>query len=92
MPRNDLDYLIVFTRTAAKELERIESTIALKILEKIEDLSKSPRPAGCKKLAGSNDIWRIRIGNYRVIYSISDRERLIDINLIRHRSKAYKDL
>ena len=85
-------YEIVFARSARKELERIDNSIALRILNKIEALAINPRPVGCKKLVGQNTLWRIRIGDFRVVYSINDENRLIDIGVVRHRSKVYKDL
>jgi mRNA interferase RelE/StbE len=51
---------------------------------------KMPRPPGVKKLRGSSDLWRIRLGNYRIIYRVDDRKRLIDITHIRHRKDAYE--
>jgi mRNA interferase RelE/StbE len=92
MGNDNLRYSVTFARSARKELENLEHTIALRILKKIENLSMNPRPVGCIKLAGQNALWRIRIGEYRVIYSIDNTYRIIDIIIIRHRSKVYKDL
>jgi mRNA interferase RelE/StbE len=57
--------------------------------ESIRDLSNQPRPPGCKKLSG-RDAWRIRVGDYRVIYEITDFELVILIVHIGHRSEVYK--
>ena len=57
---------------------------------KIETLANEPRPGGCRKLHGEENLWRIRIGNYRVVCSIYDEKRLVDIVAVRHRSEAYK--
>ena len=92
MVSSNLSYVVVFARSARKELESLDHIIALRILRKIEDLPLNPRPVGCKKLAGQNSLWRIRIGDYRVVYSIDDGRRLVDISIIRHRSKVYKDI
>ena len=83
------DYSITFARSARKELEAISNPLISRIILKIEALCETPRPSGCRKLAGSNDLWRIRIGDYRVVYSISDTFRLIDVVAVRHRSHAY---
>jgi len=88
----NLSYTVTFARSARKELESISKTISLRILKKIESLPTNPRPSGCKKLTGQNSLWRIRIGDYRVVYSIDDTKRLIDITIIRHRSAVYKGL
>ena len=83
------DYSISFSRSARKELEALPAPLVQRIFSKIESLAKSPRPVGCRKLRGSDILWRIRIGDYRVIYSITDHELFIDIIAVRHRSQAY---
>ncbi len=83
------DYAITFARSARKELEDFDALIVSRIFPKIESLAKTPRPAGCRKLQGEKDLWRIRIGNYRVIYAIYDADQRIDVIAVRHRSKAY---
>ena len=67
-------YAITFARSARKELERLGD----------------PRPTGCRKLEGAEDLWRIRIGDYRIIYSVDDSRHVVDISAIRHRSDAYR--
>jgi mRNA interferase RelE/StbE len=84
------DYTITFARSARKELEAMDTAIVNRIFPKIEALAREPRPAGCRKLQGESFLWRIRIGDYRVVYAVHDRERLVDIIAVRHRSKAYK--
>jgi len=84
------DYSITFARSARKELEALDSVIVNKIFPKIESLSCTPRPRNCIKLRGGRNLWRIRIGVYRVIYSINDDKKLIDIIAVRHRRDAYR--
>jgi len=84
------EYTIVFARSARKELEALEVTIVNRIFPKIEALAKDPRPAGCRKLHGEKYLWRIRIGDYRVVYAVYDDRRVVDIIAVRHRSKAYE--
>jgi len=86
MPR----YEIVFARSARKELQAISTDVAERILEKIGLLASNPRPSGCKKLQGHSNLWRLRVGEYRIIYSIDDDNHLIDISVVRHRSEAYR--
>lgn len=50
----------------------------------------NPRPSGVVRLEGGADLWRIRVGEWRVVYRISDRDRLVDIIAVRHRSDAYR--
>jgi len=84
------NYDIIFTRSARKEIESLDNKTIQKILPKIESLAKKPQPVNCLKLQGEKNLWRIRIGDYRVIYSIYDNKRIVDIIAIRHRNEAYK--
>jgi mRNA interferase RelE/StbE len=84
------DYAVTFARSARKELERLEEPLCSRILSRIRSLTRIPRPDGCRKLQGSTDLWRIRIGDYRVLYSVDDTEQVVDIIAVRHRSDAYR--
>ena len=84
------DYSVVFARSAGKELRSLDSPVALRILKRIEALSGNPRPAGVVKLEGAQDLWRVRVGEWRIVYRIADNERLVDITAIRHRREAYR--
>jgi mRNA interferase RelE/StbE len=61
-----------------------------RILPRVEALAKEPRSRGCRKLRGESNLWRIRIGEYRVVYAVYDERQLVDIMAVRHRSKAYE--
>jgi len=84
------DYRIDFARSARKQLESLPDAIATRVLARIEALVRTPRPNGCRKLVGSDNLWRIRIGDYRVIYSIDDTRQVVDVNAVRHRREAYE--
>ena len=84
------EYSITFARSARKELENLSGSLVQRIFPKIEALIAEPRPNGCRKLQGFLNLWRIRIGDYRVIYSIDDAGKVIDIIAIRHRRQAYE--
>ena len=84
------EFTITFARSARKDLERLHATVVNRIFPKIEALAKNPRPPGCLKLKGSGDLWRIRVGDYRVLYSINDAAKVVDINAVRNRSEAYE--
>ena len=84
------DYSITFARSARKELEALPNSLIIRIFLKIDALSIEPRPSGCRKLQGLTNLWRIRIGDYRVIYSIDDNTETIDIVAVRHRREAYE--
>ena len=61
-----------------------------RIFPKIEALAKEPRPKGCRKLRGEKNLWRIRVGDYRVIYAVHDDKEVVDIIAVRHRRAAYQ--
>ncbi|MEI6535320.1 MAG: type II toxin-antitoxin system RelE/ParE family toxin [Verrucomicrobiaceae bacterium] len=86
------DYTITFARSARKELEKLPPPIAERIFVRIEALATNPRPAGSLKLKGEDHLWRIRVGDYRVIYGIRDREWIVDVSIVRHRKDVYRDI
>lgn len=83
------DYTLTFARSARKELEALETALVNRIFPKIEALAKNPRPRNCHKLKSEKNLWRIRVGDYRVIYAIYNKDLQVDIVAVRHRSKAY---
>ena len=84
------EYDITFARSARKELESLDATLVNRIFPKIKALSREPRPAGCRKLQGEKHLWRIRVGDYRIIYAVDDRHQTVDVIAIRHRSAVYR--
>ena len=84
------DYSVVFARSARKELQGLDPQIARRILKQIEALVVNPRPSRVVKLEGATDLWRVRVGEWRVVYRISDRDRLVDVIAVRHRRDAYR--
>ena len=81
-------YTIVITAKAQKQLDKFSDHVVAPILEAIADLAQNPRPSGCKKLKG-RDGYRIRTGNYRIIYEIFDQELIIDVIAVGHRKDIY---
>lgn len=84
------DYQVIFSRSAQKELEALPVEIISRITPKIENLAVDPCPDNCNKLKGQVNNWRIRFRDYRVIYSVDDDLRIVEIIMICHRSQAYK--
>ena len=86
-----MSYTITIKKSAAKELELLPRKILENITKAIYDLGENPRPRGCKKLKGSHSIyWRIRIGDYRVLYTVDDVIRIVDIQKVGHRRDIYE--
>jgi mRNA interferase RelE/StbE len=83
------NYTIVIAPKAQKQLDKFSDHIAAPILEAIADLADDPRPNGCKKLKG-RDGYRIRTGQYRIIYEIFDTELVIDVVAVGHRKDIYE--
>jgi mRNA interferase RelE/StbE len=83
-------YQVTFARSARRELEGLPTNIAARILEKIEALTENPRPHGCKKLQSPTQLWRIRTGEYRIVCKIDDKNKEVDVSVVRHRSEAYR--
>ena len=84
------EYTVVFARSARKELQALDRTVGNRILKRIEALTREPRPSGCRKLEGTDNLWRIRIGDWRVVYSVDDAKSLVEVSVIRHRREAYR--
>jgi mRNA interferase RelE/StbE len=84
------NYRIVIKKSAAKEIERIEIKDRIRIIEKIRSLASNPHPAGSKKLSGQEK-YRIRQGNYRILYQVIDQELIVNVVKVRHRRDIYKN-
>ena len=82
-------YNITFKRSTVKELKKIPQNEQIKILKAINSLSENPHPNGHKKLIGGDIAFRIRIGNYRVIYNVYENELVIEVIRIGHRKNIY---
>jgi len=84
------DYAIAFARSARRELESLDASVIRRVISRIEGLAKEPRPSGSLKLHGEQNLWRIRIGDYGVVYSVDDQQHTVDIVRIRHRREVYR--
>jgi mRNA interferase RelE/StbE len=82
-------YRIEWKSSALKELRGIDRKEVSRVVRSIEELSSEPRPIGCRKLVGSTRSYRIRVGVYRVVYLVDDRERVVEVYRVRLRSNAY---
>jgi mRNA interferase RelE/StbE len=83
-------YHIEIKRSVFKVLRRLDRQTIIKISHAIDDLSSNPRPSGCKKLVDEENLYRIRVGNYRVIYEIHDRVlRIVVLRVARRREDTY---
>ena len=83
-------YDVALTSSAEKELKKLSAQLTERIVPRLENLASNPRPSGCKKLRGGDDEWRIRVGDYRVVYTIDDANLLVEVTRIRHRKEVYE--
>ena len=81
---------LLLERAAEKDLRRLPEDIHARVIRAIQPLAKEPRPIGSKKLAGAKHDWRIRVGDCRVLYEVTDTIRIVRIYRIRHRQDVYK--
>ena len=83
------DYKVLLESRAEKDLNKLENDIRARVVTRLLFLRNDPRPAGSKKLEGSKSTWRIRIGDWRVVYEINDKAREVKIYRVKHRSEGY---
>ena len=84
------DYGVVVARSAEKEIGDLPPAVLSRIRRAIDRLAINPRPSGCKKLREARNRWRVRVGDYRIIYTVNDLRQLIDIERVRHRKDVYR--
>jgi len=82
-------YRIIIERKAAKEIESLSGDIIQRIIDTVKNLKLNPRPYGSKKLIGEVG-WRVRIGDYRILYMIDDNQKVITIYRVKHRKEVYR--
>ena len=82
-------YRLLIKPSAVKELEALPAQDRRRLVTRLKRLSTDPRPAGSERLSAS-DLYRIRQGNYRVLYSMDDRERIVLVIKIGHRRNVYR--
>lgn len=83
-------YRVVLRRSAARELADLTQPIRGRVTRALDALSNEPRPPGAKPLTGREHIWRLRVGDYRILYLIEDDVVMVLVIRIRHRSDAYR--
>lgn len=83
-------YRVLLERSAERDLGRLSSQVHERVIASIKNLAATPRPSGCRKLEGSKNDWRIRVGDYRIIYEIEDQARVVRVNRVRHRREVYR--
>jgi len=83
-------YRVIVERSAEKDLRRLPLDMRFRVADALRSLANDPRLVGSRKLAGTKHDWRIRVGDYRVIYEIADSIRVVRVYRVRHRRNAYR--
>jgi mRNA interferase RelE/StbE len=83
-------YRIEVSTTAERQLRKLPRADQIRVLRVIQALSRDPRPPGCRKLSGTGDVFRVRIGRYRVLYAIEDRRLVIIVLKVGDRKDVYR--
>jgi mRNA interferase RelE/StbE len=85
-------HAVSFKASALKQVEKLPKSIAGRIFSKVQSLADNPRPPGSAKLAGGGNLWRVRVGDYRIVYAIDDAAELVNVRIVAHRREVYRDI
>ena len=83
-------YAIEFVPSARRELRKLPREVQLKLNERIDSLSSDPRPRGSRKLKGTDELWRVRVSDYRIVYEVRDKALLVLVVRVAHRREVYR--
>jgi len=81
---------VYLERAAEKDLKKLPGEIFQRIITHIKSLAETPRPSGCRKITGTKNDWRIRVGDYRIIYEVDDNLQVVKVMRVRDRREAYR--
>ncbi len=85
-----MSYELVVPRRVRKAVARLPENVYGRVSRAIDRLVEEPRPHGCIMMRGEEDLWRIRVGDYRVVYAIDDERRVVEILKVAHRRESYR--
>jgi mRNA interferase RelE/StbE len=85
-----MSYSVLLAPAAERQLKALAEPIQKRIVKRLRTLKENPRPQGVKKLAGEDDLYRIREGDYRIIYTIRDKELIVLVVKIGNRKEVYR--
>jgi len=83
-------YEVWLEKSAERDIKKLPAQIFTTIIRKIKLLATNPKPSGCRKITGSKNDWRIRIGVYRIIYEIDEKNMAVRVMRVKHRKDAYR--
>jgi mRNA interferase RelE/StbE len=83
-------FVVQYDPRALKELTRLDKPVRRRIVKAVTALADDPRPAGVRRLVGYDDLWRLRVGDYRVVYTVRDGELVVLLLRVAHRREVYR--
>ena len=83
-------YDVLLARQAERDMKKLSAEIFHRVLRELKDLAQVPRPPGCRKLTGSGNDYRVRVGDYRILYEIDDETRQVRVLKVGHRREVYR--
>ncbi|MGD0768767.1 MAG: type II toxin-antitoxin system RelE/ParE family toxin [Tepidisphaeraceae bacterium] len=87
-----MSFTILYRASVKREMRRLDAVMVKRIDAAILALAENPRPSGCVRLSGQSHLWRIRVGDYRVLYEIQDQQLVVLVVSVAHRREAYRGL
>jgi mRNA interferase RelE/StbE len=85
-----MPYEILIKPAAEKDLDKVPRSVRRRIIDALESLRNDPRPAGVVKLTDKEDLWRVRVGEYRIVYEIDDQRAIVTVLRVAHRKDGYR--
>ena len=85
-----MKYTVRMEARVRKTLDRLPADLYGRMMRKLESLQENPRPVGVEKLAGPEDLYRVRVGDWRIVYAVRDRELVVIVIRIGHRREVYR--
>ena len=83
-------YAIELAPSFTRDYDDLPAGLQKRVIAAVERLADDPRPAGCKKLRGERSAWRVRVGDYRIVYEVEDRIVRVLVLRVRHRREVYR--
>ena len=87
-----MSYELQYRPGIERDLSRLPKGVLARVDRALMSLIQDPRPHGCKKLAGGGDLWRLRVGDWRIVYEIDDSSRIVDIQIVAHHRDVYRGI
>jgi len=85
-----MKYTVIISRASQKVINRLDGDMHSRIIRKLETIEDNPRPVGIEKLAGPDNLYRVRVGDWRIVYAIQDRNLVVLVVKVAHRREVYR--